>query len=150
MIRLPPGSTRTDTLVPSTTLCRSVEPGVLRQPEEDLLHEILRFGRIAQALAEETQQRRIIALRDLVERMLAGRTGFVGMCCASHRCLRRGLISVPRTRPRWPTATSCASTHEPQWRAAATGGKPSSGVSSMCVLPRSMRTMDVPAPPGFR
>src|SRR3546814_17511272 len=102
MIRLPPGSTRTDTLVPSTTLCRSVEPGVLRQPEEDLLHEILRFGRIAQALAEETQQRRIIALRDLVERMLAGRTGFVGMCCASHRCLRRGLISVPRTRPRGP------------------------------------------------
>src|SRR3546814_7377821 len=74
-------------------LVDGVEPGVLRQPQEDLLHEILRFGRIAQALAEETQQRRIIALRDLVERMLAGRTGFVGMCCASHRCLRRGLIS---------------------------------------------------------
>src|SRR3546814_5372698 len=71
------------------------------------------------------------------------------MCCAIHRCLRRGLISVPRTRPRWPKATSCASTHKPQWRAAATGGKPSSGVSSMCVLPRWMRTMDVPAPPGF-
>src|SRR3546814_11471205 len=58
-------------------LVDGVEPGVLRQPQEDLLHEILRFGRIAQAIAEETQQRRIIAMRALVEKMIEGRTGLV-------------------------------------------------------------------------
>src|SRR3546814_3991588 len=73
-------------------LVDGVEPGVLRQPQEDLLHEILRFGRIAPALAGETQQRRIIALRDLVERMLAGRTGLDRMSTrlnSSHSCAAR-------------------------------------------------------------
>src|SRR3546814_11520559 len=76
MIRLPPRSTRTDTLVPYTTLCRSVgEVATARSTMEKLDESSTEIGNVVTVITQIAEQTNLLALNATIEAARAGDSG---------------------------------------------------------------------------